>query len=421
MAAMLAAEDADLLLTTSGVAAVAGPERLPADLGATLFRSARPLYVPCAPEEGERTTRDSARSPPPRWAAVGPVRRRRSRLEAELADGLRRRLSAARRAATFRRPSTGCGFLKTRARARPSSRGRWHACAASQRSKRCVRRLPACAVRARGGRRLCLPAGWGEGCRLPRDRGRRRTNAWYGHYGANDAALARRRPRPDGLRAGLPLLHVRHRADVAGERTLQRLAARAVRGFVVDYHGALVDADSTRHDPGCRCSRTRRARCGPVHRGNRVLPARPIVARREAALSFRRALSHPVGMAVHDVGDYRGRPLEPGLVFSVDPMIWVTRSACYIRVEDTVAVTDNGVENLTGFVPLELDAVERVHVERRVLLKRWARSFDDDGEDGVALLEAPRTSSRSPDRPRAGRAWRGARCTWSSAASAAPT
>jgi Xaa-Pro aminopeptidase len=75
-------------------------------------------------------------------------------------------------------------------------------------------------------------------------------------------------------------------------------------------------------------------------------------------------------MAVHDVGDYRGRPLEPGLVFTVDPMIWVEEEKLYVRVEDTVLVTDDGVENLTGFVPLELDDVESLLTEPG-LLQWW--------------------------------------------------
>jgi Xaa-Pro aminopeptidase len=88
------------------------------------------------------------------------------------------------------------------------------------------------------------------------------------------------------------------------------------------------------------------------------------------ALAFRGHLSHSVGMAVHDVGDYRGRPLEPGLVFSIDPMIWVPEERLYVRVEDTVVVTADGVENLTGFVPLAFDDVERLMAEPG-LLQWW--------------------------------------------------
>jgi Xaa-Pro aminopeptidase len=75
-------------------------------------------------------------------------------------------------------------------------------------------------------------------------------------------------------------------------------------------------------------------------------------------LEFRGHLSHPVGMAVHDDGAYHHRPLLPGTVFSVDPQMWIPEERLYIRVEDTVAVTEDGIENLTSTAPLELDDVE---------------------------------------------------------------
>jgi Xaa-Pro aminopeptidase len=69
-------------------------------------------------------------------------------------------------------------------------------------------------------------------------------------------------------------------------------------------------------------------------------------------------LSHPVGMSVHDVGTYKRGPLQPGHVFSVDPQMWVPEEQLYLRYEDTVVVTDTGVENFTGFLPSELNDLE---------------------------------------------------------------
>jgi Xaa-Pro aminopeptidase len=70
--------------------------------------------------------------------------------------------------------------------------------------------------------------------------------------------------------------------------------------------------------------------------------------------------SHPVGLSVHDVGGYRQAPLKPGQVFAVDPQLWVPEEKLYFRYEDTVVVTEKGVENFTAFVPSELDAIEAV-------------------------------------------------------------
>lgn len=79
--------------------------------------------------------------------------------------------------------------------------------------------------------------------------------------------------------------------------------------------------------------------------------------------------SHTVGMAVHDVGRYRGAPLEPGLVFSVDPQLWVPEENLYLRYEDTVVVTEDGVENFTAFLPMELDDLERLVRQTGVVQK----------------------------------------------------
>jgi len=70
--------------------------------------------------------------------------------------------------------------------------------------------------------------------------------------------------------------------------------------------------------------------------------------------------SHPVGMAVHDDGGYSWGPLRPGHVFSIDPQLRVPEERIYMRYEDVVVVTENGVENFTDFLPSELADIEKL-------------------------------------------------------------
>jgi Xaa-Pro aminopeptidase len=96
----------------------------------------------------------------------------------------------------------------------------------------------------------------------------------------------------------------------------------------------------------------------------RYLSAHPIAnaAHRKAAeesLAFRGHFQHPVGMAVHDVGKVRGVPLLPGMVFTIDPMLWVHEEQRYVRMEDVVVVTASGAENLSAFVPATVEEIER--------------------------------------------------------------
>jgi Xaa-Pro aminopeptidase len=84
----------------------------------------------------------------------------------------------------------------------------------------------------------------------------------------------------------------------------------------------------------------------------------------EEGLKFRGHFQHPVGMAVHDVGRVHGVTLQPGMVFTIDPMIWIHEERLYIRIEDMAVVTENGVENLSAFVPSSIEDVERTINEK---------------------------------------------------------
>lgn len=84
----------------------------------------------------------------------------------------------------------------------------------------------------------------------------------------------------------------------------------------------------------------------------------------QQGVTFRGHFQHPVGMAVHDVGRVRGLPLAPGMVFTIDPMIWIPEERLYIRIEDVALVTASGVENLSGFVPTSIADVQKTIAEQ---------------------------------------------------------
>jgi len=80
---------------------------------------------------------------------------------------------------------------------------------------------------------------------------------------------------------------------------------------------------------------------------------------------------HWLGLDVHDVGEYRidgkWRPLEPGMVLTIEPGIYVAADnkkvakkwrGIGVRIEDDVVVTESGCEVLTHGVPKTADAIE---------------------------------------------------------------
>lgn len=80
---------------------------------------------------------------------------------------------------------------------------------------------------------------------------------------------------------------------------------------------------------------------------------------------------HLLGMDVHDVGLYEikgeARPLEPGMVFTVEPGFYVQpydqdAPAAYrgigVRIEDDILVTETGNEVLTRGVPKEIEQMQ---------------------------------------------------------------
>src|SRR5438552_386099 len=77
---------------------------------------------------------------------------------------------------------------------------------------------------------------------------------------------------------------------------------------------------------------------------------------------FNHGLGHPIGMDVHDVGFTR--PLEPGMVVTLEPGIYLQAEKLGVRIEDDVLVTAKGGEWLSDGAPRTTEAIERVMSHR---------------------------------------------------------
>jgi len=75
-------------------------------------------------------------------------------------------------------------------------------------------------------------------------------------------------------------------------------------------------------------------------------------------------VSHYVGMSTHDVG--KPEPFEPGVVITVEPGVYIPEKNLGIRIEDTILVTRDGYEILTGDAPKEIVEIEKLMSEKGI-------------------------------------------------------
>jgi Xaa-Pro aminopeptidase len=54
---------------------------------------------------------------------------------------------------------------------------------------------------------------------------------------------------------------------------------------------------------------------------------------------------------------------KPGMVFTIEPALTVLEDRIYIRLEDMIVITPTGHENMSGFAPIEIDAIEKLMAE----------------------------------------------------------
>lgn len=93
---------------------------------------------------------------------------------------------------------------------------------------------------------------------------------------------------------------------------------------------------------------------------------------------YMHGIGHWLGLDVHDVGRYKvdgeSRPLEPGMVMTIEPGIYVAPDnmdvdarwrGIGIRVEDDILITNEGPEVLTASVPKDADEIEALMAGRQ--------------------------------------------------------
>ena len=69
--------------------------------------------------------------------------------------------------------------------------------------------------------------------------------------------------------------------------------------------------------------------------------------------------SHHLGLDVHDYGD-KYRKLEPGMVLTCEPGIYIRDEAIGVRIENDILITQNGPVDLTESIPREAGEIEEL-------------------------------------------------------------
>jgi Xaa-Pro aminopeptidase len=74
---------------------------------------------------------------------------------------------------------------------------------------------------------------------------------------------------------------------------------------------------------------------------------------------FMHGTGHMLGLDVHDVGNMYHR-MKAGMVWTVEPGIYIQDEALGVRIENNVVITKNGVDDLMKNVPIEVGEIEEL-------------------------------------------------------------
>lgn len=77
----------------------------------------------------------------------------------------------------------------------------------------------------------------------------------------------------------------------------------------------------------------------------------------DLGLYYYHGVSHHLGLDVHDLGPRTGE-IKPGMIFTVEPGLYIQKEGIGIRIEEDVLVTENGNEVLSKAIPRTVEEIE---------------------------------------------------------------
>src|SRR5712664_4618201 len=91
---------------------------------------------------------------------------------------------------------------------------------------------------------------------------------------------------------------------------------------------------------------------------------------------FIHGLGHHIGLDVHDPGEYCP-PLQPGMVVTVEPGIYIPEENLGVRIEDDVLITESGHKLLSERLPRDPVEIERIMAAAEHRSKESKKGNDD--------------------------------------------
>lgn len=85
----------------------------------------------------------------------------------------------------------------------------------------------------------------------------------------------------------------------------------------------------------------------------------------DVAKYYYHGVSHYLGAETHDIGRYTERALQPGMVLTVEPGLYIAEWGIGIRIEDDVLVTEDGCEVMTAGMIKTVEEIEAFMAEAK--------------------------------------------------------